>query len=150
MALADDREPALGEAVDQPQLPDRLGAIEALREDPRREGAQLLLGAGLGQGRVPHVIAQVELRVVDPDWAPLSVGDEAKLLAKSRDQVQARLDVVAELDVLGRGTLEHERRGDVHVRVRLLENEEGVVESGQAVVGKAGHGVPSRGLEGPT
>ena len=42
--------------VDQPHLPERLRAVEALGEDPRREVPQLLLAAGLGQGGVADVV----------------------------------------------------------------------------------------------
>jgi hypothetical protein len=45
--LADDREAAALQALDQPELPEGLRAVELLGEDPRREHAQLLLGAGL-------------------------------------------------------------------------------------------------------
>ena len=54
---------------------------------------------GSGSGGVPHVVGEVEVRVVDPDRAAHVEGHEAKLLAKARDQVQTGLDVVAELDV---------------------------------------------------
>ena len=72
--------------------------------------------AGRGQGGVADVVVEVELRVVDPLRPALAVGDEAQLLAKAGHQVQARVDVLAKLVVLGRRALEHGRRGDVHVR----------------------------------
>ena len=45
VALADDREAVVVEALDQPQLPERLAAVELLGEDPRGQVPQLLLGA---------------------------------------------------------------------------------------------------------
>ena len=99
MALADDREAVSLEPLDQPQLPERLRAVELLGEDPRGEVAQLLLGARSRQGSLADVVIEVEVRVVDPDRAALAEGDEAELLAEARDEVQARLDVVAELFV---------------------------------------------------
>ena len=102
VALADDREAVAVEALDQPQLPERLGAVELLGEDPRRQVAELLLGARRGQRGLAHVVVEVEVGVVDPDRAALVEGHEAQLLAEARHQVQARGDVVAELLVAGR------------------------------------------------
>ena len=101
-----------------------LRAVELLGEDPRREVAQLLLGAGRRQRGLAHVVVEVEVGVVDPDRPALVEGDEAQLLAEARHQVQARLDVVAELVVGGRRALEDDRRGDVHVGAGPLHVEE--------------------------
>ena len=57
--------------LDQPQLPERLRAVELLGEDPRGEVAQLLLGAGRRQRGLAHVVVEVEVGVVDPDRAAL-------------------------------------------------------------------------------
>ena len=121
------------QALDQPQLPERLGAVELLGEDPRRQVAQLLLGARRRQRGLAHVVVEVEVRVVDPDRPALAEGDEAQLLAEARHQVQARGDVVAELVVGGRRALEDDRRGDVHVGAGALHVEEGRIEPGQPV-----------------
>ena len=99
VALADDREALALEPLDQPQLPERLGAVELLGEDPRRQVAQLLLGARRRQRGLADVVVEVEVRVVDPDRPALVEGDEAQLLAEARHQVQPRVDVVAELRV---------------------------------------------------
>src|SRR5204862_2643368 len=118
-------------AVDEPHLPQGLGAVEALREDPRGEDPQLLLGAGWRQRRVANVVIHVELRVVDPHWPTLAEGDEAELLAEPGDEVQPRRDVVAKLVVTGRRALEQRRRGDVHLGRSLLHVEERGVEPGK-------------------
>ena len=93
------------QALDQPQLPERLAAVELLGEDPRGEVAQLLVGARRRQRGLAHVVVEVEVGVVDPDRPALVEGDEAQLLAEARHQVQARGDVVAELRVGGRRRL---------------------------------------------
>ncbi len=133
VALADDREAVAVEALDQPQLPERLAAVELLGEDPRRQVAQLLLGAGRRQRGLAHVVVEVEVGVVDPDRAALVEGDEAQLLAEARDEVQARGDVVAELRVARRRPLEDDRRGDVHVGAGSLHVEERGVEPSQPI-----------------
>ena len=64
---------------------------------------------------------------------PWSKRHEAQLLAEAGHQVQPRGDVVAELLVGGRGPLEDDRRGDVHVGALPLHVEERGVEPGQPV-----------------
>jgi len=133
VTLADHGEAVALDALDQPHLPERLGPVELLGEDPRCEVAQLLIGAGRRQRRAAHVVVEVEERVVDPYRAALSEGDRAQLLAKARHQVQARLEVVAELLVRGSRALEVADRGDVHVSARPLHVKKGGVESAQPV-----------------
>ena len=87
MALCDDREAIALDAVDEPHLPDRLRAVEPLREDPRREVPELLLRARRRQGGVADVVVEVELGVVDPYRPALPVGDEPQLLAEPRHQL---------------------------------------------------------------
>ena len=96
---------------------------------------------GGGQRVVLHVVAGVEVRVVDPHRAALAERDEREPLAVARHEVQARLDVRDELVVRRRRPVEHHARGDVHVRRGVvLEVQEGAVEPRQAVaVGHAGH-----------
>ena len=133
VALADDREAVPVEPLDQPQLPERLAAVELLGEDPRRQVAQLLLGARRGKRGLPYVVMEVEVRIVNPDRPALAEGDEAQLLAEARHQVQARGDVVAELFVAGRRPLEDAGRGDVHVGAGALHVKKGGIEPGQPV-----------------
>ena len=49
------------------------------------------------------MVGEVQVRVVDPDGPALPEGHEAQLLAEAGHEVQARLDVVAELEVGGAG-----------------------------------------------
>ena len=133
VALADDREAPAGEPIGQPELPHGLRAVEALREDPRGKRAQLLLGARLGQGGVSHVVIEVELRVVDPHRTPLAVGHEAELLRNRGTRWRREADVLAELDVVRGGALEHERGGHVHVGGAVLEVQERRIESREAI-----------------
>ena len=64
--LGDDRPAVVGQALDQPQLPQRLGHVQALAEHPAGQVAQLLVAARAGHGGVPHVVQDLEVRVVDP------------------------------------------------------------------------------------
>ena len=70
------------------------------------------------------MVGEVQVRIVHPHRAALAEGDEAKLLPEPGHQVQARLDVVAKLDVGGSGPLEESRRGDMHVGPVPLQMEE--------------------------
>lgn len=133
MALTHDRETPAIEAVDEPKLPDRLAAVEPLGEDPSRDRAKLLLGSRFGQGRMSHVILNVELRIINPDGTALAERNEAKLLAKPGNQGQAHLNVPAKLPVSGGGAFEDQGRTHVHVRRTILNVEERRIESGQPV-----------------
>jgi hypothetical protein len=138
VGLADDREPVARQALDEPDLPQRLAAVELLGEQPAGEPPELVVAARGGQPRVAQVVAEVEVRVVDPDRAALLERDARQPLAVARDEVQARLQRVEQVVVLGRLALERHDRGDMHVRAGVLDVEEGGVERGEAV-GVAGH-----------
>ena len=66
VGLGDDGEAVLGEALDEVDLPQRAGAVERARLDAGDELLELLVGAGTRQGAAPHVVAHVEVPVVDP------------------------------------------------------------------------------------
>jgi hypothetical protein len=103
------------EALDNPHLPERLVPVEALAEDAAREAPELLLGARLGEGRVADVVAQVEVRVVDPARPALAERDERELLAVARHEVQARPDPLDHLVDVRRLAVERHDGSHVHV-----------------------------------
>jgi hypothetical protein len=70
------------------------------------------------------VIAKVQVRVVDPLRAALPERDVGELLPVARHQMQALLDVLDELVVVGRAATEQHCSGDVHVRRAVLEVKE--------------------------
>ncbi len=138
MALSDDREAVSLEALGEPHLPERLGSVELLGEDPRREDPQLLLRAGRRQRSLAHVVVEIEVGVVDPDRPALAEGDEAQLLAEAGDEVEAGADVLAELVLAGRRSLEDRGRGDVHVGAVSLHVQERAIEPGKPVLTHSG------------
>ena len=100
---------------------------------------------GLRERGVAQVVVEVEAVVVDPDRVALD-GDVLELLAVARDLGQGRsggladrVDVDAALGPAQGARLEDQGRGDVHVGVRLLEEQEGVVEGRESVVRVARH-----------
>src|SRR3954453_19898977 len=133
VGLGDDREAAALDAVHQPHLPQRLGAVEPLGEDAAREVAQLLEAGGLGERGVADVVARIEVRVVDPHRPRLREGWEGELLPVARDEVEARGELGDKSLVPGRLALEEHAGADVHVGARVLEREERGVEPGQPV-----------------
>ena len=133
MGLRDHREAAALDPLHEPHLPQGLRAVEALGEHAAGEVAQLLEAGRLGQRGVAHVVAGVEVRVVDPHRARLRERRERELLAVARDEVQARLELRHEVVVLRRLALEEHAGADVHVGARVLEGEEGGVEAGEAI-----------------
>ena len=88
MGFADHGEalPAV-EPLDHPDLPERLVAVEPLGEDPPGQRAQLILAPRRGEGGGPYVIAQIEVRVVDPARPPLTEWDERETLPVARNEV---------------------------------------------------------------
>ena len=86
--LRDQRPVAVLETLDHPHLPQRLGAVELLRHHPADEVAQLLLAARRRQRGVAQVVAEVEVRVVDPHRPAELERHEAHLLAVARHERQ--------------------------------------------------------------
>ena len=60
VALGDDREPVVGEALDEVDLPERAGPVERARLDPGDELLELLVRAGAREGAAADVVAEVE------------------------------------------------------------------------------------------
>ena len=128
VGLREQGEAAVVQALDEPQLPQRLRAIQALGEHAPGERQQRRFVTGLGQGGVADVVGEVERRVVDPQRPAGLERRDRELLAVAGDEVQARLDVGEELVEPGRLALEDREPADVHVRVRLLLREEARVD----------------------
>src|SRR3954468_9054704 len=119
--------------LDEPQLPQRLGAVQALGEDAPAQVQQRVLRPRRRQRAVPHVVGQVEGRVVDPQRPPRLERRRRQLLPVARHQMQPRLDVREELVERRRRAVEEREPADVHVRVRLLLRQEGRVHGGEPV-----------------
>ena len=119
--------------LDQPHLPQRLGAIQALGEDPRREALQLLPAAGGGQRRVAHVVLKAEAGVIDPDRAAAVKRCVGQLVAVARDQMQPPADLLKELLDRRWRAFEDRQSTHVHVRMRSLLVQEGCIHGCQTV-----------------
>ncbi len=127
VGLREQREALALQPLHQPQLPERLRAVELLGELPRHHVLQLLLGAGRGQRRVADVVLEVERRVVDPERAPRLQGRDGELLAEAGDEVEAAADVLDQVVVARRRTLEDQHPADVHVaRIGLVAEKRGI------------------------
>ena len=133
VGLGEDREAVALEALHQPQLPERLGAVELLREDPRGERPQLVLAAGLGQPRVADVVGEVEVDVVGPERPARLERRLDEPLSEAGHQVEAAAHVLDEVDVERRRPLEDQDRADVHVAGGALVGQERGVDRGQPV-----------------
>jgi hypothetical protein len=78
VGLGDQREAVVVDAVDEPDLPQRAAAVQALGEQPPGQALELLVVARRRQPGVAQVVAQVEVRVVDPDRPSLPNGTSAR------------------------------------------------------------------------
>ena len=137
VGLGEQGEAIVAQTLDQPQLPQRTGAVQRLGEDPAGQSLELLFASRAGQRGVADVEVGVEVRIVDPHRAPLVEGDEGQALAVARHEVQPRDDLRDQL-VVGRcRPLEDHAAGHVHVRGVPLQVQERGVEPSQAV--SAGH-----------
>jgi hypothetical protein len=82
---------------------------------------------------VAHVVARVEVRVVDPLRTALPERDVGELLAVARHDVQPVVDRAYEVLVRGRLAGEDEDRRDVHVRAARFEIQERGVQAAETV-----------------
>ena len=141
VGLGQQGEAVAGQPLDQPDLPQRPRAVERLGEDAAGKPLELLVAARAGQRRVAHVEADVEVRIVDPDGAPLVERHERQPLAVAGDQMEPGDDLVHEVLVGRRVAVEHHAPTDVHVRRVALQMQKRAVETGQAV--RVGHALDS-------
>ena len=96
MRLLDEAESVVRQ-LERPELPERPLAIERAAHHAAHELHGFAFPAGLRQARVAHVKSNIEVRVVDPDGAPLVRGHPGELLPKPRHEVQPALDVRVQL-----------------------------------------------------
>jgi hypothetical protein len=137
--LRHEREAIPVQAVDDPQLPERLPAIELLREDEPAQPLELSLVTRQRKSCVPDVILNVEVRVVDPDRVSFE-GDVLDALTVSRDPVETGrhifadpIDVEAALRPGERTRLEQERARHLQVGVHILHFEEDAILETEAI-----------------
>ncbi len=145
--LADHGDPVALQSLDDPRLPQRFAPIQLLRHDACAQTLQLPLVSGVRQGRVTHVVVQVEAVVIHPHGVSFD-GDVRQPFPVPRDAVQAggdvrgdAIDVDSACRVGERFAFENRHRGDVHRRVLVcvLENEKRTVERRQALVAVVTH-----------
>ena len=134
VGLGDQREAPPRHPLDQPDLPQRLGAVQALGEEPPGEPLERGLVARPRQRGVADVVVGVEVGIVGPHRAPLIERHVRQALAVARHEVQAALHVLDELLRRRRAALEDHHRRHVHVRGGvILQVQEGGIEAGEAV-----------------
>ena len=102
---------------------------------PPRELLQLVLVAGRRRRGRAHVVAQVQMRVVDPFGAALLERHECEPLAVAGHEVR-RCSIASSRSSGGRGPLEKHHGGDVHVEAASSDAGRSV-ERGQAIRGHA-------------
>ncbi len=123
------------EPLHQPQLPQRLLAVELLGEDPTTQRLELGLGPRARQRGVADMELGLEVRIVDPPGAPLVEGHEGEPLAVARDEMQPPRELLHEL-VVGRScALEDHAGRHVHVGGVVLQVQEGGIEAAEAIRG---------------
>ena len=131
--LRDDADVAVGQALDDVELPQRAAAVERRAGDLRGHLGQLLVPAGGRRPDAADVVVEVEVGVLHPDRV---VEPERHLHhppPERRHQVEPGRDEVLDLRELvaagHRRRIEDRRHGHVHVHARRLEVEEGGVQA---------------------
>ena len=116
--LRHQRPAAVGEPLDHPDLPQRLRAVERWDRPAPTRLRSSSSPPGAGRRRAPQVVAEVEVRVVDPHRAPEVVRNEPDALAVARQQRQLALQHRDDLVERRRRAVEDARGPDVHRRGR--------------------------------
>ena len=121
VSLGHDRKAIPVHSLHDPELPERLLAIELLRHDARGETLQLRLVPRTRQARMPDVVVEAEMIIVDPHWRVFK-GHARESLAIARRSMELRsrvrpnpLDVDAALQRAQRTRIEHQHRAHVGV-----------------------------------
>ena len=130
--LQDQGPPTVLETLHHPGLPERPVTVELLRHQPADELLELGVAAGCGEGRVPEVVLESEVGIVDPDRPAQLQRDEAHHLSVPRHRRELGRDRRRNARVFRRGSLEDRARRDVHVRGAVLDEEEEGVQRAQA------------------
>ena len=86
--LADDRDPAVGQAFDEVHLPQRVAAVQRRGGDLADGLVQLATTAGAFHPPRPHVIVQVDIAVLPPHRVVELEGNIDKLVAEGVEFVQ--------------------------------------------------------------
>ena len=92
MQADEQRDVAIGQSSEEPHLPQRTGSLERRSVQLRAQTQQrCLIPGGRKHARV-HVLADVEARIVDPQWRPQAESRLEQRLTQTRSKVQAALD----------------------------------------------------------
>ena len=97
MHFAIERDFAVLQTLDHIKLPQRLIAIKQRRVQFSDTRLKLRLRTRLGQGERTDVIVKINVILVQPNRVGQIEGHEHQLARKQRRQMQARLDMVAEV-----------------------------------------------------
>ncbi len=120
MGLGDEREAPAGHALHEPDLPQWLGAVEALGEEPPGEALERGVVGGAWQRGVADVVVGIEVRVICPHRPALAERHVCEPLTVAWHQVQPAEDVIDEFLQCRRLALEHHHRRHVHVGVGVI------------------------------
>ena len=134
--LGDDGDALVGQALDDPHLPQGLGPVERMTGDVAGQVGQLAQATRTGHRGPPHVVVDVEVGVVDPHRVTQAERDLHQPTPEHRgagdpggDGLLHPLEGIAPGDG---GRVENQGEGHVHVESRCLEVQEACVESTQS------------------
>ena len=94
--LDDQPDMVIGQAVDEPQLPQRARPVERQRLEATHQRGELIIVARTGERGEADVVTDVEVVVVDPHGSGLVVRHLHHPLTRPRNTMQTPLDVLLE------------------------------------------------------
>ena len=131
--LPDDRGMAVGSALEQDQLPERVAAIQHPPVHTAADLGHRAVVAGGGQHDLVDVVSDVEVRVVLPRRMRERERGEHDLLPVAGQPMQPVEEQARQL-LAGDAALVEHAASDVHGLLGLLEIEEGGIDRGEATV----------------
>ena len=123
--LAEHRDPAVGQALDEVHLPQRLAAVQRRAGDPADRLVELAATARAVDPVRTDVVVEVDLAVLPPHRVVELERDVDELVAERVELVEPAVDdlaelVDAELTALQLGDVDHRQLEGVHVHRRRL------------------------------
>ncbi len=140
MHLGEDRDLAVGEALDDVHLPERTRPVQRDAGEVAGHLGQLAVAAGRRHGHAVHVPVDVELVVGDPDREVDATRNRLELAVEHRDALDPVGELLLErLEVIAAGDgrwIDGDDPAHVHELRAALEVEEAGIQSAESIHGR--------------
>jgi len=121
------------EALDKPELPERLRAVELLGHESTNQPAQLCLATRRAERGLADVVFEVKVRIIHPDRATEVERHAANRLAIARNPIKLAGNHVQQRPIARCGPFEDADGADMHVADTIFDVEERRVRRAQSI-----------------